>query len=108
MALCAYVASQEHSCYDVYELRDAKQKPVGRLEGFANIHHSTICELRKVLKVSRFTLYVPGRVQLVHSLMRCPTSQEMQGESDEAVIFGRARRTPKKDKKRGFVPSSLT
>jgi hypothetical protein len=61
-----------------------------------------------VLKVSRFTLDVPGRVQLVHSLMRCPTSQEMQGEPDEAAIFGRARRTPKKDKKRGFFPSSLT
>ena len=71
MALCAYVASQEHTCYDVYELRDAKQKPVGRLEGFASVHHYAISELRQVLKVSRFTLYVPGRVQLVHSLMRC-------------------------------------
>lgn len=69
MAWCAYVASQVHTCYDVYELRDAKQKPVGRLEGFASVHHHAISELRQVLKVSRFTLYVPGRAQLVHSLM---------------------------------------
>ena len=34
-------------------------------------------------------------------------SQEMQGEPEEAETVFRARRTPKKDKKRGFLPSSL-
>lgn len=71
----ATILRGEHSYYDVYELRDAKQQPVGRLEGFASAHHSTITELRKVLK-------------------------EMQGEPDEAETLFRARRTPKKDKKR--------